>query len=190
MNDSWIIIAPLVDNVFNRCKSGLKFWESGVFGIPVISSPIKDIERFKNKGICISDNIYTWGKFITSMEVQGHYEAASVEAIEKSQLAIFTQKSSNYRYTYLKLTGEFGPRWPSIIINPTDIAYVPLNSKYNELTDIESQEVKLVSQQLQDKVSHRIGNDIPPKVSKVLRKIKKLKDSPLKFFSDIKVFKN
>lgn len=42
-------IAPLVsDNIFNQCKSGLKFFESGIWGIPTIATPNPDFERFKD----------------------------------------------------------------------------------------------------------------------------------------------
>ena len=43
----WVTIAPLQNNRFNQCKSGLKFFESAAFGIPVIATPIPDMRRFE-----------------------------------------------------------------------------------------------------------------------------------------------
>lgn len=39
-----ILIAPLELSVFNRCKSGIKFLESAIQGIPLVCTPIPDIE--------------------------------------------------------------------------------------------------------------------------------------------------
>lgn len=41
-----MVLAPLVDNVFARCKSGLKFFEAAALGVSVAATPIPDIDRF------------------------------------------------------------------------------------------------------------------------------------------------
>jgi hypothetical protein len=41
-----MVLGPLVDNRFTRCKSGLKFFEAGVLGVSVAATPIPDIDRF------------------------------------------------------------------------------------------------------------------------------------------------
>jgi hypothetical protein len=51
---SWITIAPLADNRFNQCKSGLKFFESAAFAVPVIATPIADMRRFDGSGIVLA----------------------------------------------------------------------------------------------------------------------------------------
>ena len=55
-------IAPLKPgNVFNECKSGLKFFESGIWGVPSIVSPLEDFARFKDSsGIAIVENADEW----------------------------------------------------------------------------------------------------------------------------------
>lgn len=46
-NLSWLNIAPLCSGPFNQSKSGLKYFESAMFGLPVCASYIPDIqERF------------------------------------------------------------------------------------------------------------------------------------------------
>jgi hypothetical protein len=43
-----MVLGPLVDSVFARCKSGLKFFEAGVLGTAVAATPIPDIDRFES----------------------------------------------------------------------------------------------------------------------------------------------
>jgi glycosyltransferase involved in cell wall biosynthesis len=57
---SYINIAPLEDNTFNKSKSGLKFFEAGIFGVPSIASPIPDIARFKDSGIELPKKDADW----------------------------------------------------------------------------------------------------------------------------------
>lgn len=199
INDSWIIIAPLVDNEFNRCKSGLKFWESGVFGIPVISSPLKDIERFNNKGLCISDNLDDWKDFIQSMENSQNYRIASKQAIEQSSTAFFSSgalahtldHALNHRYNYLKMTSEFGPRWPGDIINPTASQHSRLLSFQQIIlsTSHHNKGKKECEAVLLSLAAQKIKNDIPPTRHTIIRKFKKLISSPGLFIKDSKYFK-
>lgn len=214
INDSWIIIAPLVNNVFNQCKSALKFWESGVFGIPVISSPLGDMERFKNKGLCISDDIEVWKDFIVKMEDSELYYKAAKSAISAAQKAVIPQtlalpltkdinptittttdsinspsdKTEHQRYAYLKLTGQFGPRWPADIINPYSKNHTVLVTKTEDLID--NINAKADSEHsLRVNFERMSKADVPPKRNKTLRKVKKLINSPQAFFKDMKIGK-
>jgi glycosyltransferase involved in cell wall biosynthesis len=60
IKSSWVTIAPLQDNEFNRCKSGLKFFESAAFGVPVIATPIPDMQRFQGSGILFAERPDEW----------------------------------------------------------------------------------------------------------------------------------
>jgi hypothetical protein len=55
-------IAPLKPgNVFNECKSGLKFFESGIWGVPSVVSPLEDVARFKDSpGIAVVESPDEW----------------------------------------------------------------------------------------------------------------------------------
>ena len=46
-----LALAPLEDNLFNRCKSNLKFLEYGACGYPVIAS---DIECYRGSGLPVT----------------------------------------------------------------------------------------------------------------------------------------
>ena len=47
-NMSWLSLAPLSASPFNQSKSGLKYFESAMFGLPVCATHIPDIQdRFK-----------------------------------------------------------------------------------------------------------------------------------------------
>ena len=48
-NLSWLNIAPLSSSPFNQCKSGLKYFESALLGLPVCATHIPDIHhRFED----------------------------------------------------------------------------------------------------------------------------------------------
>ena len=176
INDSWIIIAPLVDNIFNRCKSGLKFWESGVFGIPVISSPLKDIERFDNKGLCISDDFNIWSLYIKKMEESSCYLEASNNAVSAANPAVIKQNNPiNHRHQYLINVINLGPRWPGLILNPT--------SKGQEISPPIPH--NLENKPLLKQAEEVIAQDAEPKSHIFLRKLRKLRNSPVRFFYDM-----
>ena len=42
---SWLNIAPLSSSPFNQCKSGLKYFESALLGLPVCATHIPDIHH-------------------------------------------------------------------------------------------------------------------------------------------------
>ena len=44
-NLSWLNIAPLSASPFNQCKSGLKYFESALFGLPVCATHLPDIHH-------------------------------------------------------------------------------------------------------------------------------------------------
>lgn len=69
ISSAFINIAPLsADNAFNECKSGLKFFESGIWGVPTIATPIADFQRFKTSdGLLLPEDIEGWRKLLIDL---------------------------------------------------------------------------------------------------------------------------
>jgi glycosyltransferase involved in cell wall biosynthesis len=57
---SWVSIAPLDNNLFNYCKSGLKFFEAAAFGVPSVATPIPDMQRFSDANIVLAQTSDEW----------------------------------------------------------------------------------------------------------------------------------
>ena len=73
-------IAPLAPgSVFNNCKSGLKFFESGIWGVPTIASPIADFKRFADSpGLILAESPEEWrAAFERLMDADEYRRAAA-----------------------------------------------------------------------------------------------------------------
>lgn len=60
-----IAIAPLEDNVFNRCKSDIKFLDYGILGLAGIYSdvpPYRETVRHLETGYLAANNVQTWSE--------------------------------------------------------------------------------------------------------------------------------
>jgi hypothetical protein len=53
----FVTLAPLEDNIFNNCKSSIKFMEAISYGVPCLSSPNQDMVRQEKNGniVCYSE---------------------------------------------------------------------------------------------------------------------------------------
>ncbi len=73
--DFYANIAPLAPgNVFNNCKSALKFFESGIWGVPTLASPIEDFGRFSDsKGLLLADSLEGWESALEAMLDEDRY---------------------------------------------------------------------------------------------------------------------
>lgn len=60
INSCWLNIAPLENNLFNSCKSGLKFFEAGILNTPIIGSPIPDMAKFSESGLILPKSNEEW----------------------------------------------------------------------------------------------------------------------------------
>ena len=62
-------IAPLAaGNVFNNCKSALKFFESGIWGVPTVASPIEDFKRFADSpGLVLAETPEDWSSALEAV---------------------------------------------------------------------------------------------------------------------------
>lgn len=64
---SWVTVAPLVDNEFNRCKSSIKFLEAGAFGCPTVASPIPAMRAHERGGILLADGNDAWEEALEAL---------------------------------------------------------------------------------------------------------------------------
>ncbi|MFT4271334.1 MAG: hypothetical protein QM578_10010 [Pantoea sp.] len=70
------ILAPLGENEFNVCKSGLKFFEAMPLGCRVIATAIPDIDRFDSSYLDKCYTIEDWGTLLDNKKVdRSKYEA-------------------------------------------------------------------------------------------------------------------
>lgn len=76
----WANIAPLQPgNAFNECKSALKFFESGIWGVPTIASPLPDFTRFADsRGLMLPAAPEEWMEALERLaDADARREAAS-----------------------------------------------------------------------------------------------------------------
>lgn len=85
INKSWLNIAPLEDNIFNRCKSGLKFFESAILGVPSIVSSLPDFERF-GEAVIIAKNENDWLREIENLYSDENYYQQKSKEVQKYSL--------------------------------------------------------------------------------------------------------
>lgn len=64
--ESAVTIAPLRRNPFNDAKSALKFFESAAFGIPVVATPIPEIDRLECPGLFKPTHAGQWPAAISA----------------------------------------------------------------------------------------------------------------------------
>ncbi|MBQ3343683.1 MAG: hypothetical protein IJG84_17410 [Kiritimatiellae bacterium] len=72
-------LAPLApDSMFNECKSAIKFFESGVWGVPTIAYPNADFRRFSDsKGLLFAKSPESWLRALEKISDDGFYREAT-----------------------------------------------------------------------------------------------------------------
>lgn len=60
VRDSHILIAPLEDTPFNRCKSAIKAVEGGMMNVPTVVSPVGDYGNIETLGILHANSTEAW----------------------------------------------------------------------------------------------------------------------------------
>ncbi len=203
---SWLTLAPLQNNAFNECKSGLKFWESGLYGVPVISSPLKDISRFNNSGLHVSDNLELWLIFIEKMKNPINYQQACESAQSSAKSAVFGKTETDARLEFigarttscptldinraqqqLLMCAAFGPRWPSIILDPTHTQYKNAQQLATDSPHFNKSLSESTLNQLKSEGARKIAQDGPTQKHILMRKLRKLWLSPTDFFKDMRI---
>lgn len=76
-----MVLGPLTDTVFARCKSGLKFFEAGALGTAVAATPIPDIDRFENPLLHKCRNPADWAAAFRAPALDADQNARAVAQI-------------------------------------------------------------------------------------------------------------
>jgi glycosyltransferase involved in cell wall biosynthesis len=74
LRSSWLTLAPLCENAFNRAKSAVKFLESAAFGAPCIATPIADMRPHADGGLVLADSDAEWEDALERMLDHGEYD--------------------------------------------------------------------------------------------------------------------
>ena len=80
IRQSWICIAPIVDNPFNRCKSAIKFLESASFGKPLITQPLPEFARLNAPGLMLVES--DWRDAFRQLRDTREYHNAATAAVD------------------------------------------------------------------------------------------------------------
>jgi len=72
---SWVTIAPLVDNQFNRAKSHIKFIESAALGTPIVCSPNVDMLDHQVPGLYVVNKLTEWHDALEALADPEHHRA-------------------------------------------------------------------------------------------------------------------
>ena len=78
-----IILAPLSDNIFNSCKSGIKFFESALCGSYVFASPLADMERFSSPLLTICPTLEDWENALDTADALSAPKESDIEAVRR-----------------------------------------------------------------------------------------------------------
>lgn len=107
-----IVIAPLEDNVFNRCKSGIKYLEYSALGVPGVYSnlpPYSEIISNGENGL-LATSLENWKQYLLHLI---NNPEARLKIAQKAQLDVqnnwlMRKKSNQWRTEYTRLF-EAGP---------------------------------------------------------------------------------
>ena len=83
LRTGWVNLAPLEVTPFNHCKSALKVLEAGYWGIPSISSPNPDFERFANAGAMLASTEEQWFDALVKLRDREFYKAHTAQLRER-----------------------------------------------------------------------------------------------------------
>ncbi|MFW6093621.1 MAG: glycosyltransferase [Pseudomonadota bacterium] len=76
-------IAPLERTPFTRCKSALKVMEAGYWGVPTVTSPLPDAERFAGDGVAFADAEAHWHDALERLLDPEHHAAQTAGLRER-----------------------------------------------------------------------------------------------------------
>jgi glycosyltransferase involved in cell wall biosynthesis len=116
-----IFIAPLVDNLFNRCKSPIKFFEYSALGSPVVFSSIEPYSNIVENGVngFLASSLQEWEIFLSQL----------IESNElRVNVALKAQRSIKDKWLLSKNV--------NIILETLQSAKVLYTNEYNHRLDV------------------------------------------------------
>lgn len=180
IKNSWVIISPLEENVFNQCKSGLKAWESGLFSVPVISSPNPDMQRFQNEGLLLSKDLNEWEEYLDKLKDENFYREAARSNLEVSLNAVSKSHISKNQDDTM-LSACIGVDWPLALLNPAH----PKHTKTQQLLEAVGNHKIVKPKETLINTSNKNKSLYLTQKPKRYRKLKKLINNPSLFFHDM-----
>ena len=87
IKQSWVAIAPLVNNPFNACKSAIKFLESGAFSVPLVASPLAEFGPLENAGLIVTKE-QDWVETLNNLKEKDVHQQAKIEATKTASTQI------------------------------------------------------------------------------------------------------
>ncbi len=90
-----MVLAPLVDNRFSDCKSGLKFFEAALVGCKVIASPIPDIDKYESSLLVKCRGASEWYEALSISDdtlSSGDRDSAVNKVWEETKISIQAKK--------------------------------------------------------------------------------------------------
>lgn len=84
VQNSWVNLAPLEETPFNQCKSALKVFEAGYWGIPTLCSSNRDNVRFSSAGAWVSTKPEEWVDNLERLLNETEYQQASHELRQRT----------------------------------------------------------------------------------------------------------
>ncbi|WP_027185709.1 glycosyltransferase family 1 protein [Desulfovibrio inopinatus] len=99
---SWLTLSPLdMTSSFNQCKSGLKFFEAGIFGVPCAASLFADMKRFSPHFFPLTEDPKSLHNAVKALSDKAYYK----EFTEK--LKRYTMQECNSLIQTKKLLESF-----------------------------------------------------------------------------------
>lgn len=103
LRSSWVTLAPLAENAFNRAKSAVKFLESAAFGAPCIATPIEDMKPHAAGGLLLADSEAQWEQALERMLDPAEHEATA----QRSEAWVEAHSADRSAAALLSALGEW-----------------------------------------------------------------------------------
>lgn len=107
-SQAYLNIAPLApNNRFNECKSSLKFYESGIWAVPTVASPLECFKRFSDSdGLKLAVSLDEWDEHLERLTEADEYKKATAGLRQYCLKNCLSQSSSDKLLHFINRTGQ------------------------------------------------------------------------------------